>query len=115
MLAWMDVEPALLRAGRILVALLVLAVAGLIVALFQPAINGKHRWIVMPHFQVQPSELAKPVLILFLAAFLARREERVNELAATLLPIGCILGVFGGLIVLEDFGTAATIILVAAG
>jgi cell division protein FtsW len=115
MLALMHIDPALLRDRRILVALLVLALAGLIVALFQPAINGKHRWIVLPHFQVQPSEFAKPVLILFLAAFLARREERINELTSTLLPIACVLALFGGLIVLEDFGTATTIVLVAVG
>lgn len=115
MLALMHLDPALLRDKRVIGALMLLVLAGLVVALFQPAINGKHRWIVMLHFQLQPSEFAKPVLILFLAAFLARREERINELTSTLLPIGCIFAVFGGLIVLEDFGTAATIILVAAG
>ena len=115
MLALMHIDPALLRDRRIIVALMLVILAGLIAALFQPAINGKHRWIVFPHFQIQPSEFAKPVLILFLAMFLSKREERINELTATLLPAGCILGLFGGLIVLEDFGTAATLILVAAG
>ena len=115
MLALMHIDPALLRDRRIIVALMLVILAGLIAALFQPAINGKHRWIVFPHFQIQPSEFAKPVLILFLATFLSKREERINELTATLLPIGSILAVFGGLIVLEDFGTAATLILVAAG
>ena len=115
MLALMHIDPALLRDRRIIVALMLVILAGLIAALFQPAINGKHRWIVFPHFQIQPSEFAKPVLILFLATFLSKREERINELTATLLPAGCILGLFGGLIVLEDFGTAATLILVAAG
>ena len=115
MLALMHIDPALLRDRRIIVALMLVILAGLIAALFQPAINGKHRWIVFPHFQIQPSEFAKPVLILFLATFLSKREERINELTATLLPIGSILAVFGGLIVLEDFGTAATLILVASG
>lgn len=115
MFALMHLDPALLRDKRVIGALMFMVLAGLVIALFQPAINGKHRWIVFPHFQVQPSEFAKPVLILFLAAFLAKREERINELTSTLLPIGCIFAVFGGLIVLEDFGTATTIILVAAG
>ena len=115
MFALMHLDSALLRDRRVIAALMILALAGLIIALFQPAINGKHRWILMPHFQLQPSEFAKPVLILFLAAFLARREERINELTSTLLPIGCILAAFGGLFVMEDFGTATTIVLVAAG
>jgi cell division protein FtsW len=115
MLLLMHLDPALLRDRRLIAALMLLVLVGLVAALFQPAINGKHRWILLPHFQVQPSEFSKPVLILFLAAFLARREERINELTAALLPIGCVLALFGGLIVLEDFGTATTLVLVAAG
>jgi cell division protein FtsW len=69
----------------------------------------------MPFFQVQPSEFAKPVIILFIAWFLAKREERINELTTTLLPLACVIALFTGLIVLEDFGTASTIVLVAAG
>lgn len=116
MLFLMHVDLARLRDGRVLAALLALVLIGLVIALFEPAINGKHRWIVLPHlFQVQPSELAKPVLILFVAWFMARREERVNELTSTLLPLALILALFGGLIVLEDFGTATTIVVVVAG
>lgn len=116
MLLLMHVNVARLRDPRILAALLVLVLLGLVIALFQPAINGKHRWIVLPHLlQIQPSELAKPVLILFTAWFIARREERVNELTSTLLPLALILALFGGLIVLEDFGTATTIVFVVAG
>jgi len=116
MLLLMHVDLGRLRDPRILSALLLLVFAGLVVALFQPAINGKHRWIVLPHlFQIQPSEIAKPVLILFTAWFIARREERVNELTTTLLPLALILSLFGGLIVLEDFGTATTIVFVVAG
>jgi cell division protein FtsW len=115
MLALMHVDSSLLRDRRVLGVLMAAALLALVIALFQPSINGKHRWIVTPLFQIQPSELAKPVIILFLAAFLARREDRINELTSTLLPIGCVLGLFGSLIVLEDFGTTVTIMLVAAG
>jgi len=116
MLFLMHLDLARLRDPRVLAALLALVMIGLVVALFQPPINGKHRWIVvMRLFQVQPSELAKPVLILFAAWYIARREERVNELTSTLLPLALILALFGGLIVLEDFGTATTIVFVVAG
>lgn len=115
MLTLMHIDPSRLRDRRVLAALMVGVLAALVIAMFQPAINGRHRWIVLPLFQVQPSEFAKPVLILFLAAFLAQREDRINEVTATLLPLGAVLALFGGLIVLEDFGTATTIILVAVG
>ncbi|HEV2719290.1 MAG TPA: putative lipid II flippase FtsW [Thermoanaerobaculia bacterium] len=115
MLVLMHVNLARLRDPRVLGAMLALVLIGLVVARFSPAINGKHRWIVLPHlFQVQPSELAKPVLILFTAWFVVWRKERVNDLS-TLVPLALILAPFGALIVLEDFGTAATIVVVLAG
>ena len=115
MIALMHVDLRRLRDPRLVYVAMALVLAMLVFALFQPAINGRHRWIVLPFFQVQPSELAKPVLIVFIASFLSRREERINELTSTLLPLCCVLALFGGLIVLEDFGTATTIVLVAAG
>jgi cell division protein FtsW len=88
----------------------------LIVALFQSPINGTHRWIVLPWFQLQPSEFAKPAVILFLASYLAKKEERINDVMTTLVPLACVLVLFAGLILLgRDFGTSATIVLVAAG
>jgi cell division protein FtsW len=87
----------------------------LISVFFLDRSHHTHRWILAGGLSFQPSELAKPVLILFTAWFIARREERVNELTSTLLPLALILALFGGLIVLEDFGTATTIVFVVAG
>jgi cell division protein FtsW len=116
MLALMHVNPALLRDSRVTQGALALVTAALFVALFQSPINGTHRWIVFPWFQIQPSEFAKPVMILFLASFLARREDRINDLTGTVLPMASVLAIVAGLILLgRDFGTAATLVLVAAG
>ncbi len=116
MFALMHVDVHLLADRRLVYTVLGGVLLALILALFQPAINGTHRWIVLPHFQLQPSEFAKPAIILFLAEYLARREERINELTTTLLPVCFLLTLVAGLILLEpDFGTAATIVLVAAG
>jgi cell division protein FtsW len=115
MFALMHVDIRRLRDRRLIYAAMGLVLLGLIVALFQPAINGKHRWIVLPFCQLQPSEFAKPVMIVFIAWFLAKREERINELTTTLLPLACVIALFTGLIVLEDFGTASTIVVVSAG
>ena len=117
MLMLMHVDLARLRDRRVIYAAMDARVlAALIVVLFQSPINGTHRWIVLPWFNVQPSEFAKPVLVLFCRVFLARREERVNELMSTLLPLTAILALFAGLILIEpDFGTAMTLMFVAAG
>jgi cell division protein FtsW len=112
----MHVNPAVLQNKRVVYGALAVVAFGLIVALFQSPINGTHRWIQLPWFQLQPSEFAKPVMIVFIAAFLARRDDRINDLTATLLPLGFILALIAGLILLgRDFGTAMTLVLVAAG
>lgn len=112
----MHLNPALLQDRRVQYTALALVALGLIIALFQSPINGTHRWVALPWMRLQPSELAKPALILFLASFLARREERINDLTGTLLPLGFIITLYTGLILLgRDFGTAITLLLVACG
>jgi cell division protein FtsW len=111
----MHVNPAILQDRRVQYGALAVVAFGLIIALFQSPINGTHRWISLPWFNLQPSEFAKPAMILFLASYLSRRDERINDLTATLLPVGFILALFAGLIFLgRDFGTAVTLVLVAA-
>jgi cell division protein FtsW len=112
----MRVNPALLQNRRVAYGALAVVAFGLIVALFQSPINGTHRWIQLAGFQLQPSEFAKPMMIVFIAAFLAKRDDRINDLTTTLLPLGFILTLVAGLVLLgRDFGTASTLVLVAAG
>jgi cell division protein FtsW len=74
-----------------------------------------HRWIHWGGFSLQPSELAKPALILFLAFFLESRTQSIEDWRSTLLPaIGPVL-VFLLLIVAEpDLGTAIACAGIAA-
>jgi cell division protein FtsW len=87
----------------------------LVLALFSPARNGARRWISVGPLSAQPSELAKLALVIFLARFLARREEEgeVESFRATFLPAGLVTGAVAGLIILEpDLGTAAILGLI---
>ncbi|HXH91114.1 MAG TPA: putative lipid II flippase FtsW [Thermoanaerobaculia bacterium] len=117
MVTLMHVDAARLRDRRIIYAIVGAVLVALVIALFQTPINGTHRWIVVLHrFQLQPSEFAKPAIVLFLASYLARKEERINEFTSTLLPLAFVVALFAVLILLEpDFGTASTLVLVAAG
>lgn len=64
---------------------------------------------------VQPSELAKLVLILYLAVWLDSKSDRLHELSYGLLPFGIIVGLVAGLILLQpDLSAAATVVIVAA-
>jgi cell division protein FtsW len=74
-------------------------------------INGARRWIAVGSLAFQPSELAKLALVVWTAAYLSRRRppETLKELAR---PIGALVGLFAGLVLLEpDLGTALTILL----
>ena len=86
----------------------------LVAVLFGAPINGSRRWFGIGGFGVQPSELAKLSVILFIAALLERRMNRVNEISYALVPIGVVVGGIVGLILLEpDLGTAMTVLLIA--
>lgn len=94
---------------------LAVAILGLIAVLFSPPINGTRRWFGIAGVGIQPSELAKLSAILFTASLLERRMHRINEVKYSLMPIGCIVGLIVLLVLLEpDFGTAMSILLVAA-
>jgi len=88
MLILMHVDLSRLRDRRVIYAAMGVLGIALVVVLFHTPVNGTHRWIVLPSFRLQPSEFAKPVIVLFLASFLARRESRINEVTSTLLPLG---------------------------
>jgi len=69
--------------------------------------HNTHRWIHWGGFSFQPSELAKPALILFLAFFLETRFKQVEDWRNTLLPAVAPTMIFLLLIVAQpDLGTA---------
>jgi cell division protein FtsW len=91
-----------------------IATLALVGVLFAPPVNGASRWLSVGPLGVQPSELAKIVIILFIAALLERRMDRIDELGYSLLPIGLVTGGIVGLILVEpDLGTAASVLVIA--
>jgi len=74
-----------------------------------------HRWFRVGGFSFQPSELAKPALILFLAYFLEARSKTMDDWRNTLAPAAAPVVVLLGLIVLQpDLGTAIACAGIAA-
>jgi cell division protein FtsW len=75
--------------------------------------SHKHRWFKFPGIgSLQPSEFAKPALILFLAYFLARRQQVINR-RRTLLQAFLAIAVLGLLVVASDLGTAMVPVITA--
>jgi rod shape determining protein RodA len=92
------------RARNVLYGLMLLSIV--VVLVVATDIRGSKRWIEIGSFQLQPSELGKVALILFLAGFLAARGRRLGELRVVLGAVG--LALVPILLVFEqpDFGTA---------
>jgi cell division protein FtsW len=93
-----------------------LVVTGLVLCLGVLAvgerINGARRWRTAGPLVFQPSELAKLALVVWTAAYLSRRQppRTLQELAR---PLGILVLVFAGLVLVEpDLGTALTLLLV---
>lgn len=75
---------------------------------FFPARNGAHRWLTFGSWSAQPSELAKIALIIFLARFLAVREQagELGDFMTTVIPASVVAGILALLIIREpDLGT----------
>ncbi len=104
---------------RVIGPLLCLGIALLAIVLFSPLgdpINGARRWLRLGVVTIQPSELIKVMLVIYLACYLAGRGERIRSFTQGTLPAVLVIGVFVGLILSEpDLGTAVVIITVAGG
>ncbi len=87
----------------------------LIAVFFLDRSHNTHRWIKMGPFSFQPSELAKPALILFLAWFLETRTKSMDDWRRTLLPAVLPAMALAGLIVLQpDLGTGIACVAITA-
>ncbi len=88
----------------------------LVAVFFLDRSHNTHRWIKWGELKLgQPSELAKPVLVLFLAWFLDRRAKFMDDWRGTLVPAVVPALLFAALIVKEpDLGTAMACLGVTA-
>lgn len=77
------------------------------------AVGKKHRWFDLGVMSLQPSEFAKPALILFLAWFVCRRLSDINN-RYTFGPAALVIGLAAGAVLLADLGTAAVMVGTAA-
>ena len=103
----MHIDYRWLRNRRIVYGLLILTGLMLLAVFGFPRINGAHRWIKLSGFSIQPSEISKVTLAIFLAAFLEKRAGEEGSLLRTFLPAAFITGLLALLVVAEpDLGTA---------
>jgi cell division protein FtsW len=72
--------------------------------------GGSRRWIGFGSFKVQSSELAKLGIVIYLAKYLASKQERLKSFFKGIIPPLIILSIIFALILMEpDLGTSITI------
>ena len=100
---------------RIVATLVIVTLVALVAVLAMPAAGGARRWFPLGIASVQPSEIAKLVVILFMAHLLSRKEQLVNDRRIVLAPCLAVACVMSGLIAIEpDLGSALMIATLVA-
>jgi cell division protein FtsW len=107
--AWRKLALPLLVVTALLLILVLIPSVGLMA-------KGARRWLRLGLVSVQPAELAKLTVVLYLAAYLAKKESVIQEFGRGFLPPLIVVGGIAGLILLQpDMGTAVVLGLLAAG
>jgi rod shape determining protein RodA len=111
MLAVAKVDYSRFREIRVGIYSLMIASICLVLT-FGAAARGSRRWIELPYFRFQPSELAKLLLIVALAAFVIERTRRGTPMRQTfrVLALGLVPA---GLVFLQpDLGTGIVLVVI---
>ena len=106
---WRRLTPLVLLVGFGLLVVVLLPGVGL-------TVNGSKSWLGHGPWRMQPAELMKLALLLYVADLLARRADRMGDLRATLWPVLIVLGATGVLLMLQpDLGTAIVTAAIVVG
>lgn len=103
----------LVRLTQLRVPTLVLA-AGMLIIVMIPGLGhsagGAQRWISLGFGQFQPAELARLLLVFYIAATLAVRADRLESFNKGFLPLLIVTGMMMFLLVIQpDFGSAMSV------
>ena len=97
--------------GLIMVLLLMVLVPSLGVAA-----KGARRWLRLGPISIQPAEMVKLITVIYLAAYLTKKEDRITIFRSGLLPALIVVGLLSGLVLLEpDLGTVVVMGTVTVG
>lgn len=97
--------------GKIAPILIIVGTVVLIIVLFiGRSAGGAKRWIQFVTFSLQPAEFVKVTLLMYLAAFFAKREDKKRDFKRYTFPPLLVSGIILLLIILQpNLGTAAVI------
>lgn len=99
-----------------LLGLMALLLVMVLVPSLGVAAKGARRWLRLGPISIQPAEMVKLVAVIYLAAYLTKKEDLITSFSSGLLPVLFVIGLLSGLVLLEpDLGTVVVIGLVTIG
>jgi cell division protein FtsW len=99
-----------------MLACMLLLLALVLVPSLGVSAKGARRWLRIGPLSVQPAEMVKLVAVIFMAAYLVRKGDKITLFRDGLLPALIVIGLLSGLVLLEpDLGTVLVLGLVTVG
>ncbi len=106
---WQTLAPWLFMGGAALLVIVLIPGVG-------REVNGSQRWLRVPGFGVQPSELVKLCAVLYAADYTVRKAAFMGSLRRGFMPMLAVMLFVGTLLLQEpDFGAFAVITVIAMG
>ena len=116
---WIALRNDYRRLEKIVLPLLGLSALLLVLVLIPGlgvSINGSRRWLRLGALSFQPAELAKLALVVYLAAFLARKRDQLDDFWHGVVPPLAVGGTLAALVLLQpDLGNAITLLVLTVG
>ncbi len=91
------------------IAILVSIILLVAVLAFGQETNGARRWIVVGSQSIQPSEIAKFGMMLYMCSFMARKHAVMQNFTKGMLPMLLVIGIICGLVMLQPNMSMAVI------
>lgn len=100
-----------LKNSKLVAFLMIITIILLLLVFLFPPINGAQRWIQIGPLSIQPSEMAKYVVVLYLAKSLNKKGDDIKKFWRGVFPTLLVAGVFAGLVLAEKNLSITSVIM----
>ncbi|EJP6471162.1 MULTISPECIES: stage V sporulation protein E [unclassified Clostridium] len=92
--------------------LMLITIVLLLIVFIFPPVNGARRWIRLGPMSLQPSEIAKYMVVIYMAKSLDSKGEKVKTFAYGIIPYLLVSGFYAGLVFAEKNLSIAAVIMI---
>jgi len=101
------------HAGKPLLLVALLSLAIVLLPGIGANVNGSTRWIAFGGLRLQPAELTKVLMVVYVAGYLVRKRKELGRFSQGIMMVGLVLAALSTLLLLQpDFGSVVVIAVV---